>query len=108
MEKYSHHFYSDFAAGKTPDFRIWLQQQFSERCRRNPRYSLRAFAKLLKMEASSISQIFAGKRKASTKVISRVCSILGAEPFQVEKFNQAAKAEAQIAIERLTRLGLWL
>jgi uncharacterized protein (TIGR02147 family) len=75
------------------DFRIWLQQQFTDRCKRNPRYSLRAFAQLIQMDASSLSQIFAGKRKASTKVINGVCAVLGAEPQQQERFVQKAKAK---------------
>ncbi|MCK6597232.1 MAG: hypothetical protein L6Q37_02615, partial [Bdellovibrionaceae bacterium] len=29
------------------NFRLWLQRQFTERCKRNPRYSLRAFSKYL-------------------------------------------------------------
>ena len=29
------------------NFRLWLQKQFTDRCKRNPRYSLRAFAKSL-------------------------------------------------------------
>lgn len=77
---------------QSSDFRIWLQQEFTARCKNNPRYSLRAFAKLLKMEASSISQIFSGKRKASTKVITNVCAILGATPYQQERYIANAKA----------------
>lgn len=77
---------------ESSDFRIWLQQEFTARCKRNPRYSLRAFAQLLKMDASSVSQIFAGKRKASTKVISKVCALLGAQPHLQERFIVKAKA----------------
>ncbi|WP_413291057.1 TIGR02147 family protein [Bdellovibrio sp. HCB337] len=78
---------------ETSDFRIWLQQQFTDRCKRNPRYSLRAFAQLLKMDASSLSQIFAGKRKVSTKVITSVCEILGSSPEQQELFIKKAKSK---------------
>ena len=75
------------------DFRLWLQQQFTQRCKCNPRYSLRAFAQLLQMDASSVSQIFSGKRQASTKVITNACGILGASPLQRETFISLAKAK---------------
>lgn len=77
---------------------MWLQQQFTDRCKRNPRYSLRAFAQLLQMDASSLSQIFAGKRKASTKVINSVCAVLGAEQKQQERFVQKAKAKFKSSV----------
>lgn len=75
------------------DFRLWLQQQFTQRCKRNSMYSLRAFAMLLQMDASSVSQIFSGKRQASTRVITRVCHILSASPQQQETFIKAVKAK---------------
>ena len=78
---------------KPSDFRLWLQQQFTQRCKRNPRYSLRAFAQLLRMDASSVSQIFSGKRQASTKVITSTCGILGASPQQQENFINNAKSK---------------
>ncbi|QDK45907.1 hypothetical protein DOM22_12480 [Bdellovibrio sp. ZAP7] len=73
------------------DFRIWLQQQFMARIKRNPRYSLRAFAKLLDMDPSSVSQIFSGKRNASTKVITKACNVLGAGIKQQESFIYKSK-----------------
>jgi uncharacterized protein (TIGR02147 family) len=75
------------------DFRLWLQWQFAQRCKRNSRYSLRAFAHLLKMDASSVSQIFSGKRYASSKVISGICTVLGASPLQQESFVKKAKSK---------------
>jgi uncharacterized protein (TIGR02147 family) len=62
------------------DFRVWLQGEFYERARKNPRYSLRAFSRLLDMNAASVSQILSGKRKVSTKLISRICDDLAVAP----------------------------
>lgn len=64
----------------TQNFRLWLQKEFTDRSRRNPRFSLRAFAKLLKMEASSVSQILAGKRRPSAKVVEKICDQLSVPP----------------------------
>ena len=69
-----------------PNFRLWLQSQLMERCRKNPSYSLRSFSAFLDMEASNISQIISGKRVASTKVITRICEKLSVSPNQLNLF----------------------
>ncbi len=65
-------------------YRIWLSREFTKRCQRNTRYSLRAFSNLLGMEASTVSQILSGKRKISAKMVQKLCNILGAEPSEQE------------------------
>ena len=65
---------------ETIEFKAWLQAEFSQRSRRNPRYSVRAFARLLQMDPSSVSQLLSGKRRASTKVIAAACDRLSARP----------------------------
>ncbi|MGZ3692749.1 MAG: TIGR02147 family protein [Bdellovibrionota bacterium] len=62
------------------DFRWWLQKEFTDRSRKNPRFSLRSFAKLLEMDASSVSQILAGKRKISPKIVEKVSERLSIPP----------------------------
>lgn len=61
-------------------YRVWLQNELSKRCQKNPRYSVRAFAKLLRLDSSSLSQILSGKRRASPKLVARLCDSLSAEP----------------------------
>lgn len=61
------------------NFRVWLQTEFSQRSRSIPKYSLRAFARDLKMDASSLSQIMSGKRKVSVKVVLHVTGLLKVE-----------------------------
>lgn len=73
------------------DFRLYLQSELARRCKRNPRYSLRAFAEFLKMDASSVSQILSGKRNASTKVIKHITSALGTHPEQRDVFLERNK-----------------
>jgi uncharacterized protein (TIGR02147 family) len=60
--------------------RAWLQGEFASRKQKNARYSLRAFARLVEMDASTVSQIMAGRRAASTKVLSNLCDRLSAQP----------------------------
>jgi uncharacterized protein (TIGR02147 family) len=73
------------------EFRFWLQNQFSRRCKKNSKYSLRAFARLLRMDASSVSQILLGKRKVSIKLIKSICEILCANPTLIDKFSEQSK-----------------
>lgn len=73
------------------DFRIWLQSELIQRCKRNPRYSLRSFATLLDLDASSVSQMISGKRKASPAMINKICSKLSADPIMKERFMSLAK-----------------
>lgn len=68
-------------------FRLWLQRQFTDRCKRNGRYSLRAFAKALSIDASSLSQILSGKRPLSKKSVEAICEKLGATPKDLKSFG---------------------
>lgn len=68
-------------------FRLWLQRQFTDRCKRNPRYSLRAFAKTLGVDHSSLSQILSGKRTLSKKATENLCTKLSAKPQELQFFG---------------------
>lgn len=77
----------NFAETERAMFRLWLQKQFAERCKKNARYSLRAFARHLELDASSLSQILSGKRKLSKKVIQAICEKLSASPQELHRFG---------------------
>lgn len=68
-------------------FRIWLQKQFELRRQRNARYSLRAFAATLQMDASSLSQMLSGKRTPSKKVLLSICQRLTASPKELRMMS---------------------
>ncbi|MEK7356098.1 MAG: TIGR02147 family protein [Bdellovibrionota bacterium] len=57
-----------------------MQKQFTDRCQKNSRYSLRAFSKSLDIDASTVSQFLAGKRAPSQKALSEICERLSAKP----------------------------
>lgn len=63
----------------TPDtsFRLRLQAELAARCARNPNYSLRALARDLDTDGSSLSQLLRGKRKLSGPAIERLGARLG-------------------------------
>lgn len=71
----------------TQDFRFFLQEELLRRCKKNPRFSLRAFARTLDVEASSLSKILNGKRTLTKKMLHRLCTQLGLGPDQVKEFE---------------------
>jgi uncharacterized protein (TIGR02147 family) len=79
-------------------FRLWLQKQFTERCKNNARYSLRAFAKNLELDASSLSQILSGKRKLSKKGIQNICDKLSVSPKDLQMFGLTEKKKNKEAV----------
>lgn len=62
-----------------------LEKTFAERCRKNPQYSLRAFARALDMDPSTLSAILRRKRTLTPKTARRL----------VEKLDIASPAHAQ-------------
>lgn len=54
-----------------------LHRELLERTKRNPRYSLRAFAKALDMNHAHLSLVMRGERSITQKLISRVAMKLG-------------------------------
>lgn len=66
-------------------FRAFLQEELAARCRANPSYSLRAFARSLRIEPSSLSQILGGKRPITEKMKLRLGSALGLSVAQLDR-----------------------
>lgn len=54
-----------------------LQKTYAERCRRNPQYSLRAFAKALDIDSSTLSALIRRKRPLTAKTAQRLIGNLG-------------------------------
>lgn len=65
-----------------------IQREFIERCRKNPSYSLRAFAKYLNIDQSFLSKLLKGQRSITPDLAAAVGPKLGLKPKQVrELFN---------------------
>jgi uncharacterized protein (TIGR02147 family) len=71
----------------THDFQKFLREELIARCRRNPRFSMRAFAKILGIENSALSKIIHGKRAMSSKMIVRLGTRLGLGPDELSRFS---------------------
>lgn len=62
-----------------------LQGRFLKKQAKNPKYSLRAFARYLDMSPSAVSEILRGKRNVSRKLGERIAGRINTKP---EEWNQ--------------------
>jgi len=78
----------DMVAGipEEQDFRSFLQDELEKRCKKNPRFSLRAFARTLEVEPSALSKILHGKRALTPKMLMRMANQLGLQERDIERF----------------------
>ncbi len=67
-------------------FRRHLQAELARRCADNPQYSLRAFARDLDVDHSSLSQILRGRRRLSERALRGFGERLGIAPDRIEAF----------------------
>jgi uncharacterized protein (TIGR02147 family) len=79
---------------QTPDVRLFLQAELVRRCQANPKYSLRAFARLLGLESSALSKILNGKRAVSPATLKRIARQLALTPAELQSY-QATLAETR-------------
>jgi len=68
------------------DFRQYLQNELIRRTRANPRYSLRAFARSLQTDFSSLGKIIRGKRPLGKNTILRLGTRMGLGSQEIEIF----------------------
>jgi hypothetical protein len=60
-----------------------VKREFDRRRANNPRYSLRAFARSLQIDHSTLSQIVRGRRRVTTRAIRSLGARLRMTPMQV-------------------------
>jgi len=79
---------SEAMAGKTSavDFREFLQAEHFRRMKVNPRYSLRAFAKFLNTDFSTLGKMMRGQRPIGKSTILKLGMRLGVSPQNLETF----------------------
>jgi plasmid maintenance system antidote protein VapI len=67
-----------------PGFRHFLQDELLKRAKKNPSFSIRAFARQLGVEPSSLAQILGEKRKLTDRMCLRISERLGLSPKKVQ------------------------
>src|SRR4051812_6699430 len=91
-----------------PDLRAVLRNALADRCARNPRYSLRAFARHLGTDHSTLSKILRGRRPLAVRTIDRICARLGLDKDQCQQFIVAERLRRRQPAEepqQIRRLG---
>lgn len=83
------------------EIRNLLNRKFLEYRRRNPSYSMRAFALKLKVSSSTLSEILQGKRNISIKLATRLCNQLQLGPSE-----RAALLSLFLKQNRLKKLSI--
>jgi len=91
------------------DFRAFLQVEFTKRCKKNPRYSLRAYAVSLQEDPSSLSQFLRGKRKMSAKKMRNIALKLGINSTHFKKYvlSNSSSEYKKIASDHFMLLSNW-
>lgn len=87
------------------NFRQWLQKEFTDKCRNNPRYSLRSFSRLLDTDPSSVSQILSGKRRVSVKAIQKICGRLSVAPEIYQRLMEGEPAPLALRTANVHQLS---
>lgn len=70
----------------TLDYREFLKRELFRRCRNNTEYSLRAFARDLKMAPSQLSRVLKGQRNLSVEKASLIVEHMGTAPSEQAVF----------------------
>jgi len=78
-------------------FRNVLEVEYRRRSARNPRYSIRAYARALSTDHSSLSQILRGKRRLTTRSIRRFGAILKLARYEIEVLCAEENDQALLA-----------
>ena len=76
------------AVSSTVDLHERLATEFRRRLQRNPRYSLRAFARSLSLHHTTLARLINGTRRASRPLVSRIGRRLGLSPDEVLTLQQ--------------------
>ena len=66
--------------------REFLQRELARRCAANPQYSLRAFAKALGTDHSTLSQILRRKRRLTAEAVRGLAAAAGLTANEIERF----------------------
>ncbi len=72
----------------------FLKDELNRRLERNPRYSMRAFAKLLGINIGSLSGLLSGRRPLTTKSADKICDRLGVPPEKKSEIMLGLKAKS--------------
>lgn len=92
------------------NYRDFLREELARRSQRNPRYSLRAFARDLSLSASTLSEVLNGHHKLSSRLMKRLTDRLGLSPKQeraLQKTKNTKTADIFLEEEAFQLIANW-
>jgi len=87
-------------------FQESIMEEYARRIKKNRKYSLRAFAKYLGLNHSSLSRIIRGKQKPTLRLVEQVSKKLTADPKTLSKWKKDISKE--LTSKGLTQDLEWL
>jgi len=88
------------------DFRQFLQNELIQRCRSNPQYSLRAFARFLEVDASFLSKVFALKRPMTKAFVKKCAKRLNLDPERCREYINGGDNNDSSSVSNYNQLTL--
>jgi uncharacterized protein (TIGR02147 family) len=101
------------------DFRLYLQEELVSRCRKNPRYSLRSFAKSLGVNHGILSMVLNKKRTLTPNMVRTMGTALKLNSDDLDRFvihvpqinprkkNAQAKLINQMTVDMFNVISDW-
>lgn len=98
------------------DFRSLLQEELLKRCRTNPQYSARSFAKALGIGHSALIEMLNNKRTITNKSIEKIGIVLGLSINEIQRFQKKVDSKSnkpseanyqQLTIDQFAIISDW-
>lgn len=80
---------------RSKDFKSYLQEELVLRCKKNPSYSLRSFAKSLGLSPSFLSKILNGKRRITDSTFQKITTSLNLDSKRIASFQVVEKETSE-------------
>jgi uncharacterized protein (TIGR02147 family) len=93
-------------------FRAYLQKELLARCRKNPRYSLRSFARSLGVNHGLLSMVLRDKRPLTPDLVRKLATPLGVSKKELDRFlsghadGRSGRNEERERIQKFNQLSV--
>jgi len=99
---------------KAQTLRHLLEEELLERCRKNPQYSLRSFARSLGVDHTTLSRVLRGNRPIGRKLFIRLSHALNLSGPEIKHLSESLEGKAptsiaysSVALESMIAISDW-
>jgi hypothetical protein len=93
------------------EMRQIINQEYLKRCKTNPQYSLRSFAKYLQLDPTFLSRLMRGERRLTPSMTSRLCSQLNIKLTKTQrvltKLSESKQSERKLSGASFSTISRW-